>query len=68
MRLPNFHDRRIRYKSFLLKNVVTNKIKILKLFNFFKMDVGERVVFYYIKRYQTTSPQQTLRHIVPIKR
>ena len=44
-RLPNFPDRRIRYESFLLKNVVTNKIKFLEFLNFFMVGVGKKVVF-----------------------
>ena len=50
--------------SFILKNIVTNKkINFWNFINFFKVGVGEGVVFYYIKRFQTTSPQQTSRRI-----
>ena len=43
-RLPNFPDRRLRYESFLLKYIVTNKkINFWNFTNFFK--VGEGVVF-----------------------
>ena len=50
--------------SFILKNIVTNKkINFWNFINFFKVGVGEGVVFYYIKRFQTTSPQQTSHHI-----
>ena len=44
-RLPNFPNRRIRYESFLLKNVVIKEIKFLEFINFFKVGVGKGVVF-----------------------
>ena len=52
--------------SFILKNIVTNeKINFWNFTNFFKVRVEEGVVFFnYIKIIQTTSPQQTSRHIV----
>ena len=44
-RLPNFPDRKIRYESFLSKNIVANEKKFfLNFTNFFKVGVGEGVV------------------------
>ena len=55
--------------SFILKNIVTNKkINFWNFINFFKVGVGEGVVFYYTKRFQTTSPQHSMRYFVPIKK
>ena len=51
-RLPNFPDHRIRYESFFLKNIITNKkIIFWKFTNFFKVGVGEEVVFSIILKY-----------------
>ena len=50
-RLPNFPDRRVRHGSFLLKNVVTNKIEFLEFLNFFNVGLGKWVVFFIIFRY-----------------
>ena len=45
--------------SFILKNIVTNKkINFWNFINFFKVGVGEGVVFYYIKDFKQLLPSK----------
>ena len=48
-RLPNFPDRRLRYESFLLKNIATNKKN--KFLEFFKGGGRGRGSFFIILRF-----------------
>ena len=50
-RFPNFPDRRIRYEFYFKKYRHNKKINFWNFTNFFKVGVGEGVVFFIILKY-----------------